>query len=130
MANIIQTPQQMAQAAAAHVASASAGPSDITRDASESSKPRLPHLTPFSGKREDYRSWALNARRKLSIDGNFIGNDECQYAYLFASMTIEAQKMIVAYVERGIKRGDTPTMLLEYMDYLFIDPYAADRALF
>ncbi|KAL5614232.1 uncharacterized protein BROUX77_000069 [Berkeleyomyces rouxiae] len=66
----------------------------------------------------------------LALDSESIGDHRKQYAYLFARMTVEAQNLVVAYFEQGLLNDTGPHQFLEYLDSIFIDPFAADRALF
>ncbi|KAL5606268.1 uncharacterized protein BROUX77_003461 [Berkeleyomyces rouxiae] len=96
----------------------------------EPRKRALPDIALFSGQRSAYRVWALSARSKLALDSESIGDHRKQYAYLFARMTVEAQNLVVAYFEQGLLNDTGPHQFLEYLDSIFIDPFAADRALF
>ncbi|KAL5596456.1 uncharacterized protein BROUX77_007140 [Berkeleyomyces rouxiae] len=91
-------------------------------------KPKIPDIPLFSGKRAEYRVWAMYARQKIARDGPSIGDDGDQYTYLFARMSTEAQNLVAVYFARGLEMGYTAATFLAYLDRMFIDPYAAERA--
>lgn len=92
-------------------------------------KPKLPELNQFSGKRYQYRTWALAAKAKIAKDGDSIGEPGDQFDYLYARMEPDAQALVAVYYSRGRQEGFTPQDFLERLDRLFIDPNATDRAL-
>ncbi|KAL5614264.1 uncharacterized protein BROUX77_000101 [Berkeleyomyces rouxiae] len=111
-----------------HTTSVSPASNDTDDDASPK-KRCLPDLGLLTGQRFDYRVWAINTRRKLRLDSKSIGDSQRQYAYLFARMTVEAQNLVVAFFEQGLDNNTGPDEFLKYLDSIFIDPYAANRAL-
>ncbi|KAI0991077.1 hypothetical protein K3495_g17110, partial [Podosphaera aphanis] len=92
-------------------------------------KHKLPELDKFSGKRTEYRIWALAAKQKIKKDGEAIGAPGDQFDYIFARMEIEAQNLVAVYYERGLTAGFTAIQFLAHLDTIFIDPNATKRAL-
>jgi hypothetical protein len=90
----------------------------------------MPELSLFSGERYEYKVWSLEARQKLQIDGEVIGPDQYQFAYLFARMEKKAQNLVAGYFQDGGEGGRrNPLEFLTYLDSVFLDPNAASRAL-
>lgn len=94
----------------------------------ERPRPRLPDIHKFSGRREEYKSWALLARRKIEVDGDSIGTPQHQCDYLFAQLQPEAHNLVAVYYERGLSTGMTAQGFLQHLDTLFVDPNAGQRA--
>ncbi|KAI0992201.1 hypothetical protein K3495_g15985, partial [Podosphaera aphanis] len=92
-------------------------------------KHKLPELEKFSGKRTEYRIWALVAKQKIKKDGEAIGTPGDQFDYIFARMETEAQNLVAVYYERGLTAGFTATQFLAHLDTIFVDPNATKRAL-
>ncbi|KAI0994386.1 hypothetical protein K3495_g13796 [Podosphaera aphanis] len=93
-------------------------------------KHKLPELNKFSGKRSEYRIWALAAKQKIKKDGDAIGTPGDQCDYIFARMEPDAQNLVAVYYERGLTTGLTAVDFLAHLDTLFTDPNATKRALF
>lgn len=92
-------------------------------------KPKLPELNKFSGKRYQYKTWALAAKAKIAKDGDSIGDLGDQFDYIYARMEPEAQALIAVYYARGVKIGLSPQDFLDHLDSLFIDPNEPSRAM-
>jgi hypothetical protein len=71
------------------------------------SRPRhkLPHLTKYSGRRDEWTTWQLQALLKISADGDAIGDSQDQIAYLYSSMEGEAQNRLTIWVTQAIASG-------------------------
>lgn len=98
-------------------------------EATNRPKRKLPDLALFSGKRADYLVWAITARQKLERDGASIGTPADQYAYLFARMESSAQNAVAGYFQENLPTNPDPARFLAYLDSVYIDPNAANRAL-
>lgn len=92
-------------------------------------KRKLPDLSLFSGKRTEYLVWSITARQKIERDGPSIGTSDDQYAYLFARMETAAQTAVASYFQNGLLLNATPQDFLQYLDSVYLDPNAANRAL-
>ena len=92
-------------------------------------KQLAPRLSKFSGKREHYESWRMEAESKMLIDGPLLGDEQAQLGYLFASMEPEAQNAVKG-IYKHVRQGQEPAQeLLAYMDRKYIDPNARMNAL-
>ncbi|KAI1001877.1 hypothetical protein K3495_g6326 [Podosphaera aphanis] len=92
-------------------------------------KHKLPELNKFSGKRSEYRIWALAAKQKIKKDGDAIGTPGDQCDYIFARMEPDAQNLVAVYYERGLTAGLTAVDFLAHLDTIFTNPNATKRAL-
>jgi hypothetical protein len=90
---------------------------------------RLPELSPFTGRRSEYRVWRTEAREKLRIDGASIGSPTDQATYLFSRLGPDTQRIVVAWYDNQLVHGITPEAFCHHLDTIFIDPNAAARAL-
>lgn len=91
-------------------------------------RPCLPDIALFSGKRSDYLVWSLTARQKLSLDAAALGGPRQSFAYLFSRMDANAQNLVAARFQQGLVNPD-PEDFFQYLDSVFLDPNAADRAM-
>jgi hypothetical protein len=92
-------------------------------------KKALPDIPRFSGKRKDFKAWALEARAKIGIDGDSIGNPYAQFYYIYSRMESSAQLFVLAHVQEMDRQGlSTPQNLLQYLESIYIDPNEVARA--
>ena len=88
-----------------------------------------PKLSKFSGKREHYESWRMEAEGKLLADGVAIGDQLARLNYLFASMEPDAQNAVKGIYKRCRNGKEAAEKMLLVMDRRFLDPNAASNAL-
>lgn len=88
---------------------------------------RLGDVTPFTGKKTEYRGWRVEMAAKLATDGEAIGNGQDQCAYVFSRLREEARTMSTAYVETN-QHGYAPDSFLSYLDSVYLDPNEAMRS--
>ena len=133
-----QAAEQRAVQAEARIAQMAAPPAPpppqpatlVAAEPAKRPKPRLPELYKFSGKRADYRAWSLEARDKLSTDGESIGNERHRFQYIFARMEPDAKNLVAVYYEQNRNKPDVEAeSFMKHLDGMFIDPNAANRAL-
>ena len=91
-------------------------------------RPALPDISLFSGRRTDYLVWSLSARQKLLLDEAALGGAHAAYAYLFTRMDTTAQNLVASRFQQGLANPD-PLAFFQYLDTVFLDPNAADRAM-
>ena len=92
-------------------------------------KPSLPELSYFTGKRSEWESWKDATIGKLRADGASIGGPKEQFAYIRACVSGTAAKTILAFVQAARRSGtDTPESLLTYMENVYGDTNAEERA--
>jgi len=92
-------------------------------------KHAAPKLSKFTGQREHYESWKMEAEGKLLIDGLAIGDDQAQLGYLFASMEPDAQNAVKGIYRECRNGRERALSMIAYMDRRYLDPNAAQNAL-
>lgn len=88
----------------------------------------LPRLQEFDGKRSEWAQWHQQAKMKLEIDSESIGDARHQFAYIFATLRGSAAQATLAYVKTAPEQDKTGVKLLEYMDNFYGDPVQQQRA--
>lgn len=88
---------------------------------------RLGEVTPFTGKKTEYRGWRVEMSAKLATDGEAIGSGQDQCAYLFSRLREDARTMATAYAE-GNQHGFAPNTFLAYLDSVYLDPNEVTRS--
>lgn len=88
----------------------------------------LPKLQEFDGKRSEWAQWFQQARMKLEIDAESIGDSRNQFAYIFSSLRGSAAQATLAYVKTAPEEDKTGQKLLQYMDNFYGDPVQQQRA--
>ena len=92
----------------------------------------LSHLSKFSGQREEWDAWRIEADIKISTDGAAIGNEQAQFGYLYNSISPAAQLRLAPWVadtRTNNPRNATPTAFFTQAAKLFGDPFAQGHAL-
>jgi hypothetical protein len=93
-------------------------------------KATLPDPPRFDGTRKNFRTWQLEIRSKLRVDGPVLGLRADQFAYIYARLDQAAQAMAAAYYEKGGPDGaHDPDQFLAYLTACYGDPNAEQRAL-
>ena len=93
-----------------------------------SSKPVLPHLDKFSGKRDEFDIWIYAAEAKLHVDGHAIGDLEAQFYYLYSSLSPAVRRSVFAFAQVPANR--TPAQLLEKFRVDYGEPNKDKKAAF
>ena len=84
-------------------------------------KESLPKLSTFSGMRNEYEGWVIEARSKIQSDGGAIGTPQAQMRYIFACLEGDARNLCTAWTTANLADG-TGEELLSYLDSIFKDP--------
>jgi hypothetical protein len=93
-------------------------------------KPTLPDPPRFNGIRKRFRTWELEMRNKLDIDGPAIGSPSDQFAYVFSRLEEGPQAMAAAYFKNGGHDGTrNPSRFLDYLETCYGDPNLEKGAL-
>lgn len=91
---------------------------------------RLSHLSKYSGKRADWRTWELQARLKLETDHAAIGSAHDQVGYLFSSLESEPQQRLTLWVTQALQAGHANAKsFMEQAALVFGDPNEERNAL-
>lgn len=105
-------------------------PNLVFPDQNQHRKKTLPDPPKFSGARSTYRSWAIEMRNKLAVDGHILGSAQNQFAYIYSRLDQKPQDMTVAFMEKGGPDGlHNPQKFLDYLANCYGDPNAQKRAL-
>ena len=91
---------------------------------------KLPTLSEFDGKRHLWEQWCLQAKLKLTVDGEAIGTALDQFAYVYSRLRDDAAKATQAYCMQHLTSGTGNGQdLLEHMNTSYGDPNKKERAL-
>ena len=91
---------------------------------------KLPAVTPFSGKKSQYRAWRINMQAKLATDGAAIGSPAAQFFYVYSCLDPAPQSNLTAYVESMQDAEPTSEHIMRQLDSLYTDANEAERAAF
>lgn len=128
---------QWATAANQHEAQLIAMIDDLQRqvrelqETNQRSKPRqvLPTPERFEGRARDWETWSLSMRAKLRIDGTAIGDGAAQLHYVYASLDIKVQGLVLAFMRKAEREGaQDPFALIQYLERIYDDPNKARKA--
>ena len=103
-------------------------------DASMATQPKRPKhalkdLSTFTGKRTEWPAWKDEAIGKLTTDAAAIGGPMEQFSYLRSCVGGNAAQTILTYVQsKRATRTGTPQDLLNYMEDIYGDTNAEERA--
>lgn len=93
-------------------------------------KPTLPDPPRFNGIRRKFRTWELEMRSKLQIDGPAIGSPYDQFAYIYARLEEGPQAMAATFFQKGGYTGThDPEQFLAYLSTCYGDPNLEQSAL-
>ena len=93
-------------------------------------KEKLPKLSEFDGARGKFLRWEMEARNKLSSDGESIGTPKEQLHYVFSCLRGSAGNMCLAFVktEENHLEG-SGTRLIDYLVSIYGNPHRQQAAL-
>ena len=110
---------RMAQEAAQRAQDAAASPAQARQ--------QLPHPPLFDGKRASFKAWAQQIKSKLQLEGNVIGSEAHQVAYIASRLGPIPQAAAVTWQEH--ESSQTPLAFLNYLAGIYADPQEAQKAL-
>lgn len=88
---------------------------------------RLPDPAMFAGSSSEWPSWRTVMENKLSVDGEAIGSQQDQFAYVFSRLEKMALKNTNSFVKMQ-RNGREPRHLLDYLENIYGDPNLKARA--
>lgn len=89
----------------------------------------LPEPERFSGRAEDWDTWAMTMQAKLRIDKDAIGNEEAQFYYVYSSLDSRVQGLILNFVRHSQEQEEwRPEALLDQLNRIYEDPNKVKKA--
>ncbi|KAG6033436.1 hypothetical protein E4U19_006567 [Claviceps sp. Clav32 group G5] len=82
----------------------------------------------FDGDKTIFKSWHTAIISKLNSDSAFIGNYEQQSCYMNETLSMKIRQRVALEYINGSAVNYNPAYLLEYLERIYSDAKAADRA--
>ncbi|KAG6314612.1 hypothetical protein E4U22_008604 [Claviceps purpurea] len=118
--------QQLANLMAAPIPPPASTPTPTP--ASAPARKALPFNHIFDGDETMFKSWHTAITSKLRSDAAFIGNDEQQWFVINEMLAMQVRRRVAPEYNHGPAANYNPAHFLEYLELIYNDSKAADRA--
>ncbi|KAG6179922.1 hypothetical protein E4U36_005236, partial [Claviceps purpurea] len=118
--------QQLANLMAAPIPPPASTPTPTP--ASAPARKALPFNHIFDGDKTMFKSWHTAITSKLRSDAAFIGNDEQQWFVINEMLAMQVRRRVAPEYNNGPAANYNPAHFLEYLELIYNDSKAADRA--